>query len=638
VIVNVKIHWQPIALAGILLVAAFFRFYGLAWDGGYLLHPDERKIVLVASGLAWPSSLLQFFSSESPLNPKFFAYGSFPIYLLRALSILAPHTAYNVPWREDYFVALGMLGRVLSGLFDLGTMAVIFFLGRRLYNATVGLIASACVAVTVLHIQLSHFYAVDTLLTLLVVATVFFAARYAEMGKRRDFLLMSGGLGLALATKITAAPLIVPVVLAVVRANETIFRRPGGQASAVFPVLGARRWLKWLPPSWKAKVDGWIAEVLRARPALVRVVGIAFVVFIVTQPYMLLDPIRYFGQVGTEALVARGWLDYPYTRQYAGSTPFIYQIVQSTVWGMGLPLGMFAWGGTALFVVQWWRKKGNEWWRDGFVLSWALVYFLTIGAQYAKYLRYLLPLSPFLFLMAAAGFGSLIAGRSPRLARALRVSFSAGTLVVVGSAFLYSLAYISIYTREHPWLQLSDWIYQNVPSHSTIITEQWDDTLPLPMQVNGQTRLPTEYQIDQLPMYDSDTPAKMQSLADELAKSDYVLLASQRLYATISRLPARYPETSRYYELLFTGQLGFELVTSADNNPSLGSITITEDNFKDSHLPVPSVLAVDPPGDALWNWGRADESFTVYDHPMPLLFKKTRSLSAADLLALLDSQ
>ena len=82
--------WQYAALVLILVVAAFFRLYGLAWDSGYLFHPDERKIVLVAAGLAWPSDLLTFLSSESPLNPKFFAYGSFPIYLLRALSILAP--------------------------------------------------------------------------------------------------------------------------------------------------------------------------------------------------------------------------------------------------------------------------------------------------------------------------------------------------------------------------------------------------------------------------------------------------------------------------------------------------------------------------------------------------------------------
>ncbi|MEW5719620.1 MAG: glycosyltransferase family 39 protein, partial [Chloroflexota bacterium] len=160
----------------ILAVAAAFRFYGLAWDGGYLFHPDERKILLVASELRLPSNAFEFFSTDSPLNPKFFAYGSFPIYLLKILGAFAPTPALVVPWRED-FVRLALLGRALSALFDLGTIALTFLLARRLYDAATGLIAAACIAVTVLHIQLSHFYAVDTLLTLLVVATMYFAAR-----------------------------------------------------------------------------------------------------------------------------------------------------------------------------------------------------------------------------------------------------------------------------------------------------------------------------------------------------------------------------------------------------------------------------------------------------------------------------
>ena len=644
---------QWIVLGAILLIAAFFRFYGIAWDSGYLFHPDERKIVLVASGLSWPASILELFSSESPLNPKFFAYGSFPIYLLRILSVFAPASAYNVPWREDYFVALGLLGRVLSALFDLGTIAMIFFLGRRLYSATVALIASACIAVTVLHIQLSHFYAVDTLLTLLVVVTVFFAARYAAMAKRRDMLLMSIGFGLALATKITAAPLIVPVVLAVLRekakrdADEpngewrlqpvtySATTKPanptGGLRTASTPRI-TPTYLLILPRELWDSARYWLAQIWSARRTLGKIIGIAFLAFVITQPYMLLDPIRYFGQVGTEALVARGWLDFPYTRQYAGTAPFVYHIVQSAVWGMGLPLGIFAWGGAVLFIWRWWRQRD---WNSALVLSWALVYFLTVGAQHAKYLRYLLPMLPFLYLMASASAYYVFRNYVLRNTQyAIRFPFYALLSLVALASLLYSFAFVSSYSREHPWLQISDWIYQNVPAHSTIVTEQWDDLLPLPARVNGELRTPSDYNIQQLPMYDPDDAAKMQMIAETIAKSDYVLLASQRLYATIPRLAARYPASARYYQLLFSGQLGFELVAFARNDVALGGVTIAEDTLSDPRLPIPSFLAANKPIGAVWNWGRADESFTVYDHPMPLLFKKTRALSTADILAL----
>jgi 4-amino-4-deoxy-L-arabinose transferase-like glycosyltransferase len=197
---------------------------------------------------------------------------------------------------------------------------------------------------------------------------------------------------------------------------------------------------------------------------------------------VLLDAIRYFGQVGTESLVARGWLDFPYTRQFADTLPFLYQIWQSSVWGFSLPLGIFVWGGSALFVWQWWRSRT---WQSGFIVSWALVYFVIVGGQYAKYPRYILPLAPFLFLMAAVAFSRITH-------RVLRSTLYAFTLLGLVSAFAYSLAFVSIYSREHPWLQISDWIYQNIPAQSAIAIEHWDDVLPLSIRAAGVDRAPIE--------------------------------------------------------------------------------------------------------------------------------------------------
>lgn len=585
-----------LVLALILLVAAVFRFYGLAWDGGYLFHPDERKILLVMSDLRLPSSVPEFFSPDSPLNPKFFAYGSFPIYLLKLLGVFAPPIQLNVPWRED-FVSLAMLGRVLSALFDLGTIAMIFLLARRLYDATVGLFASACIAITVLHIQLAHFYAVDTLLTLLVVTTMYFAARYAQSKQQRDAILLGISFGLAMATKITALPLVVPIVVAVLKQ---------GEKNTFFVSRSPRLFLK-----------RWRDSIWRVRHPLAEIFIVALAIFIVTQPYVLFDPIRYFGQVGTELLVARGWLDYPYTRQYADTLPFIYPIGQSTVWGMGVPLGIFAWVGSVLFVWRWFCQRD---WRDGFILAWALVYFLITGAQYAKHLRYLLPLLPFLFLMAASVFRV----QSSRF----NVSrFTFYTVVFIGT-FLYALAFVSIYSREHPWLTISKWIYANIPAQSTLAIEHWDDALPVPIRNSSGDRAPTEYRSRVLPMYDADDAKKLDTLVEALSTSDYIVLATQRLSSTITRLPQRYPISVRYYRLLFDGALGFDLASYATNNIELAGVTILDERFDE----------VRPAGIALNGLvlGRADESFTVYDHPMPLVFKKTRALSRDELRALLS--
>ncbi|MBI5302947.1 MAG: glycosyltransferase family 39 protein [Chloroflexi bacterium] len=614
-----SLHFSPavyfIGLIVVLIVAAAFRFYGLAWDGGYLFHPDERKIILVASDLALPSNPLQLFSTDSSLNPKFFAYGSFPIYLLRALSMFAPHTNFFVPWRDNSLVDLALLGRTLSALFDLGTIGFTFLLARRLYDARVGLLASACIAVTVLHIQLAHFYAVDTLLTMLVVATMYCAARFAQTGARRVMIAMSVLYGLALATKTSAVVLIVPMVVAVVhvKGKKEIREKREIREVRERKVQSARRVIRV-----------WMARIWATRATLARTVAIALAVFFVTQPYALLDPIRFFGQVGTEWFVARGWLDYPYTRQYADTPPFLYHITQSTIWGMGLPLGIFAWLGSALFVWQWIRTRA---WGDGFILAWALFYFLAMGAQYAKYLRYLLPLTPFLFLMASVAFSRITRHASRNKQYLARFAFS----LVIGATFVYSLAFVSIYAREHPWIAISKWIYANIPAESSVIVEHWDELLPVSLRL-GEPRSPTEYRITLFPFFDDDTPAKRDALVDALASSDYIILASQRLYGTIPRLAARYPMSSRYYRALFDGQLGFEPVMHALNAPTLDGVVLWADPF--------ARVALKPPftfDSFVFNWGFADESFTVYDQPVPIVFKKTRALSMDQLRVVLTN-
>lgn len=354
---------------------------------------------------------------------------------------------------------------------------------------------------------------------------------------------------------------------------------------------------------------------------MLAILGIAFFVFILTQPYALIDWYEFGRDVIREGLVVRGWIDYPYTRQFASTVPYLYQIVQSTIWGMGVPLGLFTWMGASLFLYQYWRNRG---WRGGFVLSWALVYFILIGAQYAKYPRYMLPLLPILYVMATQAIHSLPFSK---------VVLALAVTVVIGLSLAYSVAIDSIYGREHPWIAASRWIYEIMPPGSTLAVEEWDDSLPVQAFVRGEIHRGSEFKSIALSLYGQDDARKIKALAVALSSTDLVVIASQRAYGSLGRLPVRYPLTSRYYEKLFGGELGFELAESSSNLPQLAGLAILDD--PSAGLPFYVPTRASPTNEIVWNWGFADESVTVYDHPQPLLFRKSRQLSGEQLYNLL---
>ncbi len=76
---------------------------------------------------------------------------------------------------------------------------------------------------------------------------------------------------------------------------------------------------------------------------------------------------------------------------------------------------------------------------------------------------------------------------------------------------------------------------------------------------------------------------------------------------------------------------------TARNDLVLGGIVIRDDPFAGLGLETTRVNALlDDAGRQVWNWGPADESFSVYDHPQPIVFVKMRELNPQEMEALLQ--
>ena len=187
--------WQiatssPVLLAVIVLVSAAFRLIGADWDQLHHLHPDERFLTMVGTRLGLPASLAQYLDpSSSPLSPyllpdvSFFVYGTFPLFLVRAVAEFTGGTGYD---------SFHLIGRAASALFDTGAVVMVFLIGRRTFDKRVAVLAALFYAFAVLGIQLSHFFAVDTFATFFATAAIYLAAKSLDEKRWYQFV----GLGL----------------------------------------------------------------------------------------------------------------------------------------------------------------------------------------------------------------------------------------------------------------------------------------------------------------------------------------------------------------------------------------------------------------------------------------------------------
>jgi hypothetical protein len=531
----------------LLLLAAALRFCGLDWDGGLGANPDERYIVGVAEALRWPDRLNPFDISSD------FAYGHLPLYLLALLRVLDTSA-------DPLFV-----GRGVAALFDLGTVALTFALGRQVLGKRAGLLAAAFVTLMVLHVQQAHFYISDVLQAFFSVGALLFAARLTKWGKARDAWLAGVWAGLAVGTKVGAALLVVPL----------------GAACVAAPV---RRGLGW-------------------RRALQIGVG-GLVAFLLTNPFALLSLSTFWHNVARESAIARGLLDVPYTRQFHATWPYVYPVLQQLRWGMGWPLGLIVLGGSAVFVWRAVRRPlpSPAW----VVLTWIVPSIAFVGAFYAKFPRYWLPVTPALAVCAAGTIISLH-GR-------IRQAILCFTYSALACSLLFCLAFVSLYGSPHPWLVASEWIRGHVSRGSTLAVEHWDHPLPVGL-IGGY-----DYDVRELPVFDEDSEVKWAEIEATLADADYIILASRRGYSALARWPERYPLTARYYDQLFEGELGFEPIACFGRYPHLGPAMLRDDPTAGLGFGLPDVCQT---RDSMMLYlGRLDESFVVYDHPQVVIFRR----------------
>ncbi|MBE0685942.1 MAG: helix-hairpin-helix domain-containing protein, partial [Anaerolineaceae bacterium] len=460
--------FSSVILILIFLLGAYFRFTGINWDEGKHQHPDERYLTMVAEKIHSVGSFEEYFDTEnSTLNPVgrgSYTYGMLPLFVTRYVAEWVDMTNYD---------SINLVGRFLSGLFDLAAIWALYLLAKRLYGRKVAILAAALSVAAVLPIQLSHYFAVDSFSTFFVVLSFYFLLLAIPIDKPNLIVTESNYIyfgifgflvGMAGACKVNTLPLLGMVVFAGILYLLLVLKKP-----------------KFWKSFWIIFLGLFLAGLF------------AFLAFRIFQPY------AFNGPTISDVTINEKWLKVikEVTNQVAGnsewppnhhwtSRPVQYAWVNMVLWGMGLPLGLMAWFGWGWAGYQIWK---GDWRKHIFPFVWVFAYFLWQNMQFWRYMRYFIPIYPFLIMFAAWALieilkkskfefsinkwkiqKPLISSMKIRNNWKSVINLFLAFIVIFGT-FAYAFAFTRIYTRTHTRVEASRWILENIPGPLNVLVE-----------------------------------------------------------------------------------------------------------------------------------------------------------------------
>jgi len=563
---------NKLAFLVIFSIALNLRLLNVNWDQGTYLHPDERFLGMVTTELKLPASWEQYLdpttSTLSPRNQQqnFYVYGNLPLTLNRLIA----------EWREaTSLLDIILQGRILSALADVLIVLILYktiqlFESKLKFSPEIKLWSSLIYALAVLPIQQAHFFTADTFLNLFSFASFYFSCRYLMKKNWRNIALASAAFGLALACKISAV-YIFPLNLSIISIAQLNLKK-----FSLKQIVRA-----WLP------ILGFCLSV--------------YLFFRFGSPYQFADKNWFNLQLSKKfidnLIMLKSWegghVWYPPAIQWINRPNIIFSLKNLVFFGFGLVPSLFLFVGQVKlikkFIAKIKQKKINQT-HLAIILTngWVACFFIYQACQFVKSIRYFLILYPFLAIGAAVGLTTVLKKINPK-------HFFLTITIVLFSLVIWPLMFISIYVQPHSRIQASHWLIKQTKTGQTILSEYWDDALPLALTAK-QPRL----KHIQLRVFDRDTDQKWLQLEQNLKTGDYYVLSSNRAWASIGRLPQKYPNMSQFYDDLFTDQTAYRLAAKFSSYPSL------------EYLGIPLTLP------DYW----AEEAFTVYDHPEVLIFKK----------------
>jgi 4-amino-4-deoxy-L-arabinose transferase-like glycosyltransferase len=404
------------ALAVVLAVALALRLWGVRSGLPYVYNVDEAAhFVPKAIAMSWGG-----------LDPHYFVNPPALTYLLHAVFVVwfgGGHgaAAAFANHRSQVF----LVARVVVAL--LGTLAawLLYMLGRLVFeDRAIALLAAALEAVAFLPVFYGHFALNDAVALVPLTLSLLGSALVLRRGRGRDYVLAGGALGLACATKYTAGIALAPLLAAI----------------------------------WMRAAQAERRELL-ARTALAGACALG--AFLIANPYALLDFSRFHADLVHQSTLTEGQ-----SKLGAPAQGGLVYYLWSLSWGLGWAPALAALGG----AVAIWRRDV----RMGWLLVPAPLLFLAfMGTQDRYFGRWLLPIFPFLCLLAAyfaLGAARWMATRLPGRG-ALAAPAAAAALALLAQGVAYSIHSDLVLAREDTRSMARTWMLAHIPRGARIVLE-----------------------------------------------------------------------------------------------------------------------------------------------------------------------
>jgi hypothetical protein len=367
-------RWLSRATLGVLLAGALLlRAWGIQFGLPHLYYWDEPSIV---------SKSVQFGTGD--LDPHFYMYPALFMYVVFGVigayfvgARLTGHFHSAQDLAVEYLLDpsnVYLAARATTAVLGTATVALTYLLGSRLWGKRVGLLGALFLAVAFIHTSNSHVAIADIPQGFLIVAACLPLLQVLRRGLLRDYALAGALIGLGMATKYLAGMLLLSLVV----------------AHCLGPRVRDRSMN--LSSRWAPLLLGFAA---------------ALGGFFAGSPFTLLNFREFLAAFATQKQMSEG-----------GSGSSIgYLLFRLIPADFGWPLAVAALLGLVVLLGRVLRTRDRE---ALLLLVFPTVYLAFVARYPSIFPRYLVPVEPFLALLAAvaveAGFSALARRAGSRVA------------------------------------------------------------------------------------------------------------------------------------------------------------------------------------------------------------------------------